>query len=81
MPPSDLNVGPEAQTDVDERQADDTAEKQRRSNTKTRGSGMLAHCLMSPSPHLSFNRELWGSFWQAGCGRCTLPRLRGRIIR
>jgi hypothetical protein len=50
---------PEAQTEVEERQVDDTDEKQRGINTKIQSSGMSAHCLASPSPHLSSSRELW----------------------
>jgi hypothetical protein len=52
---------PEAQPEVEERQADDTGEKRRGINTKTQSSGMSAHRLTSPSPHLS-SGELWRSF-------------------
>ncbi|KAI9439752.1 hypothetical protein H4582DRAFT_1876757, partial [Lactarius indigo] len=38
MPPSDFNVDPEAQTDVEDRQVDDTAEKQCEYNAKTQTS-------------------------------------------
>jgi hypothetical protein len=44
----DIKVDYEAQMDVEERQVDDTAEKQ-----KLRSSSMSTHCLNEPSPHLS----------------------------
>ena len=53
MPPPNLNVDPEAQTDVQERQVDDTSEKQRGHNAKTQSTGMSIHFfLATPSPHL-----------------------------
>jgi hypothetical protein len=45
---------PEAQTEVKERQVDDTGEKQREIN---QSSGMSARRLTSPSPHLSLAED------------------------
>ena len=60
--PSDQNVDPEALSVVEERQVDDTTEKQCHDRNNTKTLSVLTRYSTSPSSHLSSSRELWESF-------------------